>query len=166
MGLEIDVTLNRLENFEPLKRHNTQYVGINQSVVIDDTWNSTPTSVYAALKVLQEISNGKKPIAFIGKLQRLGIQEKAEYLKLGKYIAESQIDTLITIGKDAELIGKTAINEGMDRSKVFFVYSAEELEKMASMVLNENTISLLKMSLDKMDSSYRSAVRRICKRPL
>ena len=163
LGLEIQVILNRLKSFKHLERHNTHFIGINKSVVIDDTWSSNPTSAYAALRVLQEISNGKKPIAFLGKLQRLGTQENAEYLKMGKYIAKSKIDTLITVGKDAELMGKTAIEEGMDPSKVYFVYSADQLEKMASMILNEDTIGLFKMSLDKMHISYRRVVQRLCK---
>jgi UDP-N-acetylmuramoyl-tripeptide--D-alanyl-D-alanine ligase len=163
LGLEIGVILDRLRSFRHLERHNTIYTGLNQAIVIDDTWNSNPTSAYAALKVLEEIAEGKKTIAFIGKLQRLGTQEKAEYLKMGEYIAKSGIDMLITVEKDAKLMGQVALGMGMDSSKVYFVNSAQELEEIASQVLNENTIALFKMSLDKMNISYSKAVKRICK---
>jgi UDP-N-acetylmuramoyl-tripeptide--D-alanyl-D-alanine ligase len=163
LGLAIDVIIERLRRFKHLERHNTMYTGRNGADVIDDTWNSNPTSAYAGLKVLQEKTEGRTAIAILGKLQRLGSQEKAEYLKMGEYIAKSGIDILVTVGTNAELMGKTAIEKGMDPSKVYFTYSAQELEKVVSPLLNKSTIALFKMSLDKMHPSYRKVVKAICK---
>ncbi|SDK72998.1 Mur ligase family protein [Natronincola ferrireducens] len=163
LGIEIQVILNRLRSFKHLERHNTIYTGLHEATIIDDTWNSNPTSAYAALKVLKEIANGKRTIAILGKLQRLGKQEEAEYVKMGEYLAMSGIDILITVEKEAELMGQVALEKGMDISNVLFAYSAEEVEKILSYLLNKNTIALFKMSLDKMNPSYRKLLQKICK---
>ncbi|MGF7186854.1 UDP-N-acetylmuramoyl-tripeptide--D-alanyl-D-alanine ligase [Desulfitispora alkaliphila] len=162
LGLEIDEILDRLKSYKHLERHNIAHIGLNRALIINDTWNSNPTSAYAALKVLQEVGKDKKTIAILGKLQRLGTQEKAEYLKMGEYMAKSGIDVLVTVGEDAKLMGQVAIDKGMDSSRVYFASSAQELEDMASQVLSENTVVLLKMSLDKMHLPYHKAVKKIC----
>jgi UDP-N-acetylmuramoyl-tripeptide--D-alanyl-D-alanine ligase len=160
MGLEIEDILNRLSTFNQVERHTAISTGLNQTIMIDDTWNANPSSTYAALNVLEEIGKQTKKIAVLGTLQRLGSKEEEEHRKLGTYVARSSIDQLVIVEERASSIGEAAKQAGMAMHNIHQVTSAEALdEKLGSLITKEN-VCLIKMSLDKMDGSYRSVVKK------
>ncbi len=81
-----------------MERHVKLY-NSNGISVIDDTWSCNPSSVVSALEVLKKISNGKKEVLVLGKMQRLGSQLNNQHLKMGETIMDyGEVDHLITIG--------------------------------------------------------------------
>ncbi|EEG78871.1 Mur ligase family protein [Dethiobacter alkaliphilus] len=160
-GMDLSSCIERIGSFKQMERHVSVERGLNRATIIDDTWNSNPSSAYAALKVLQKIAENKKSVAVFGKLQRLGAKQHEEHVKLGARMKELGISCLITIGKDAQDIGDAAIQAGIAQANVFNVLSAEELQEKLLSITDENTVVLLKMSLDKMDQSYRRQIMTI-----
>ncbi|MGM9935990.1 MAG: UDP-N-acetylmuramoyl-tripeptide--D-alanyl-D-alanine ligase [Candidatus Ornithomonoglobus sp.] len=104
---ECEYTSQRLEIIE----HN----GIE---IINDCYNSSPDSIRAALKVLKASSKNNK-IAVLGDVLEMGdFAEKAHY-DLGKDIAQSGIDLLVTAGENASKIAEGAKDNGFDNVKVY-----------------------------------------------
>nr|WP_263325978.1 UDP-N-acetylmuramoyl-tripeptide--D-alanyl-D-alanine ligase [Neobacillus sp. Marseille-Q6967] len=162
-GIPIEDAVRRLSTFKPLERHVKKYEGYNHLTVIDDTWSCNPSSVKSALEVLKKFSNNRTGILVLGKMQRLGSQLIDQHLKMGERLMDiGGIDYLITVGPAAKLTGEKAISLGMDSSKVFTVSEddAGELEAKLAEICKENMVLLFKMSLSKMDPSFRKVVEK------
>ena len=76
------------------------------ATVINDTYNANYDSMKAAITYLKGIEN-KRKIAVLGDMLELGDYSKELHEKVGKEI-DSNIDILITIGKEAKYIAKEA----------------------------------------------------------
>lgn len=112
MGMDLKTAISRLKTYENMGRHLEFSKGKNGCTLIDDTWTNNPTSVEAALKVLDSIGEGKKVILILGDINRLGNFEKKYHREIGSMVAERNIHALITIGKKAEEIARQAMREG------------------------------------------------------
>ena len=112
MGMDIKSAIARLKTFQNMDRHLEFSKGINGSTIIDDTWTNNPTSVEAALKVLDAIGREKKIILILGDINRLGDFEKKYHREIGSMVAKRKIHTLVTIGKKAEEIARQAKRDG------------------------------------------------------
>ncbi|HFC76876.1 MAG TPA: UDP-N-acetylmuramoyl-tripeptide--D-alanyl-D-alanine ligase [Candidatus Moranbacteria bacterium] len=88
-----------LEDFQsPPRRMNLVY-GVNNSLVIDDSYNSSPISTVAALKTFCSL-RAKRRIAILGDMLELGKKTEGEHQKIIRNILEDDnIHILITIGK-------------------------------------------------------------------
>lgn len=160
IGISIEDAIDRLKTFQTMERHVKLY-NSKGLTVIDDTWSCNPSSVVSAIEVLKKISNGKKEVLVLGKMQRLGTQLKNQHIKMGETIMDyGEVDYLITIGPSAKLTGEKAISLGMDPSKVHSVVNADQLESKLAEIRTEEMVILFKMSLGKMDLSYRKVVEK------
>ena len=112
MGMDLKTAISRLKTYKNMDRHLEFSNGKNGSTIIDDTWTNNPTSVEAALKVIDSMGKGKKIILILGDINRLGNFEKKYHREIGSMVANRNIHTLITIGKKAEEIAKQAKRDG------------------------------------------------------
>lgn len=74
--------------------------GINDSKIIDDTYNASPEAVKAALKTLYRM-NAPQKIAILGNMNELGEFSKAAHEQVGQECDPQQLDLVVTIGPDA-----------------------------------------------------------------
>lgn len=161
VGMEIDETITKLRNFRIMERHAKFYKENEGKTVIDDTWSCNPSSVLSGLDVLRNVSNGNTEILVLGKMQRLGRHVKEQHRKLGRTIMDTGgVDYLITIGPIAAITGEAAVESGLDPKKFISVSNAGELQTVLDQLFTNEMTLLFKMSLGKMDSSYRRVVER------
>ncbi|WP_026694589.1 Mur ligase family protein [Peribacillus kribbensis] len=104
IGVSLPDGINQLTSFKNLPRHLEQCRGIKGSTILDDSWNITSTSLESAVKVLNELSNGRKRILVIDSMTDLGAWGIIMQMEVGKIICHYGVDILITIGW---LAGKT-----------------------------------------------------------
>lgn len=77
-----------------------QLRGANQSVIIDDTYNSGPVAAKAALDSLYKLRAPQK-IALLGNMNELGDYSGQAHTEVGEYCSPKELDLVVTIGKDA-----------------------------------------------------------------
>jgi len=70
-----------------------------EAIVIDDTYNSSPTSVKAAYELVKSIKVFKKKIAVLGDIFELGNQAKKIHTDLAKIFSYDKNLFVLTIGK-------------------------------------------------------------------
>lgn len=147
-GVEMKRAIRYLAQFEQVEEHLEFKKGVNGCTVIDDTWNSSPLSMKTGLEVLKATANEKKTMALLGYMPQLGENEFAiqEYRKLGKVAAETGLDQLYIIGKEAEHIGEGAMEAGMNAEKVHFCTTGTELQALLKEQADENTVVFLKIT--------------------
>ncbi len=75
--------------------------GVNQSIIIDDTYNSSPLAAESALRELYKISAPQR-IAVLGSMNELGDVSAEEHKKLGGMCDLNELAWVITVGDEAE----------------------------------------------------------------
>lgn len=75
--------------------------GINNTILIDDTYNAAPDSVLAALDVIEGMA-APQHIAILGSMNELGDYTPEAHRIVGAALTPQQIDLVVTIGQDAE----------------------------------------------------------------
>jgi len=143
MGMDLDVAIIRLATFKNMTRHLEFSNGIGGSTIIDDTWTNNPTSVEAALKVLDSIGVDKNVILVLGDINRLGNFEKKYHAEIGRLVAKRNIHSLITIGSKAAEIARKAIEDGT-KANVHIFKDIQGVMKVLQPKLDSQAILLIK----------------------
>jgi UDP-N-acetylmuramoyl-tripeptide--D-alanyl-D-alanine ligase len=71
----------------------------NGVIIINDTYNSNPDSVVAALKTLQSFNTSGRKIAVLADMKELGETSKREHTNIGVVASEMKFDHLFTFGQ-------------------------------------------------------------------
>ncbi|MCD4738242.1 MAG: UDP-N-acetylmuramoyl-tripeptide--D-alanyl-D-alanine ligase [Anaerolineae bacterium] len=113
--------------------------GPRGSLIIDDTYNSSPPSALAALNLLEDL-DGRK-IAVLGDMLELGVYEESGHLKVGCRAADV-VAELLLVGELAELFARGARLCGLPAQHVHVlpdnaaaVAKVKELLKLADIIL-------------------------------
>lgn len=75
--------------------------GVNESIIIDDSYNSSPLATASALRALYQM-NVPQRIAVLGSMNELGDMSPAEHEAVGKLCDPIQLSYVVTVGEDAE----------------------------------------------------------------
>ncbi|MEK7185170.1 MAG: UDP-N-acetylmuramoyl-tripeptide--D-alanyl-D-alanine ligase [Patescibacteria group bacterium] len=128
VGVASNMSLEKIA--EALRSHETPpgrmkiIDGIYGSVIIDDTYNSSPVAAHEALETLHDISvgsNGRK-IAVLGDMLELGEFSPKEHRALGEKTAQSFANVpavLVTIGLRAKTIAESAKAASFSSEQIF-----------------------------------------------
>ena len=110
--------VNKLKNYDmpPGRMHLLK--GINDSLIIDDTYNSSPFACESGLKTLGEIKNKGRKIAVLGDMLELGRHTEEAHKNIGK-IAKENSDVIVVVGSRAQTIKNGALEAGANPKKVF-----------------------------------------------
>ncbi len=92
--------------------------GLKDSTIIDDTYNASPVALREALATLHDIRVRGKKIAVLGDMRELGALSKEAHRSAGAYTA-TFVDSLVTVGDEAEEIANSATDNGLMRVKAF-----------------------------------------------
>ncbi len=145
IGIGIREAIKQLESFNNLSCHFECFKGKNGCLIVDDTWNSNPTSLKAAFQTLNGISGGRKRIALIGGIKRLGDVSLEIHRQTGEMIAKTGVDVLITVGSLAVEIANEARRKGID-GEVYSFSDMSEAETLLEKTMDKNSILLIKSS--------------------
>ena len=127
-GFTVEEMITAIKRFSLPPGRMSVIKGLNDSVILDSTYNSSPVSLKAALKLLGELGHNKRKVAVLGNMNELGDDSIIKHEMIGKTI-NNYCDLLITVGKDAKSIAKTALENGLDENNVFsFTYNKEAVE--------------------------------------
>jgi len=155
-GVAVGIALecNLVEIADALQRFNSPrgrmnlINGIKNSVLIDDTYNSSPAAAVAAVEVLSQIEkefSGSR-IAVFGDMLELGSYTEQGHREVGHKVAELNIDFLLCVGEKSRDIGRGAKEAGMGEEKIYYFSDNEKTADFLQRLIKENDIILLKGS--------------------
>lgn len=101
LGLSAEDIQNGLKALAPVPGRMNLLKGIDHTVVIDDTYNSSPAAASAALQALYSLQAPQR-IAVLGSMNELGASSEEEHRRLGALCDPSLLSWVITIGEEAE----------------------------------------------------------------
>lgn len=144
-GINMVNMLQILGETTPPKGRLRLLFGMNESVLIDDSYNSSPTAVKAALDSLGDVVTGGRKIAVLGDMLELGKESAEEHKKVGVQVAEIS-DILVTVGLRAELIGEEAHKKKMLKKNIYHFHDSRKAGEFLASFVEPNDIILLKGS--------------------
>lgn len=121
--------------------------GINDSTVIDDTYNASPDSMIAALNLLHDLDpeNGGRRVAVLGDMLELGDYTSEGHKMVGRRAADV-VDLLVTVGELGRAIGEEAQDAGFSTDSLFMMDDAVQTVKLLAGILAPGDLVLVKGS--------------------
>lgn len=107
-GLNLPEIKKGLEKLEPQPHRMNLIKGPKQSLILDDSYNSSPIAVVMALETLRSLAHKGRAIAVLGDMLELGKYGEQGHKEVGQKVAEENIDYLITLGEKAKIISDEA----------------------------------------------------------
>ena len=144
-NIPLDGIKNGLELYEGTSMR-MQEVILDGARIIDDTYNSNPVSLRAAVDFLSQLECHGKRIAVIGDMLELGEQSDELHREAGSFIADRQISTLVTVGDKASRIAEGALSDGFSGDSVFICGSNSEAAERLRKIMGSGDIVLIKGS--------------------
>lgn len=97
-------------------------------MILDDTYNASPDSVRAAIRVLASLE-GKRRIAVLADMKELGLDGPVFHREVGEYLAGEAVDVLITFGPLAASMAQGAQEKAERTGRSIQVRSFGEEER-------------------------------------
>lgn len=119
---------------------------VNGITVINDCYNASPSSVQAGLKILSQIDKNRRKVAVLGDMLEMGDWASEAHSLVGKYVVESGVSLLVTVGKDSKNIASGAVNAGMESEKIKSFETNDEVISYLDKVVEKGDIVLVKAS--------------------
>ncbi|MCA9358840.1 UDP-N-acetylmuramoyl-tripeptide--D-alanyl-D-alanine ligase [Candidatus Kaiserbacteria bacterium] len=119
--------------------------GIKASVLIDDTYNSSPTACEQALQSLGELTHAKRKIAVLGDMLELGKFSSPEHERIGTLVP-SKADVLFTVGIRSRQIAEGAMSAGMSEKNIFQYDDVDRAGRELQAILQPGDFVLVKAS--------------------
>lgn len=151
LAVGISLNLNLVESTENLTKHIAPrgrmnlIKGINNSVIIDDTYNSSPTALNSALETLKSLKIKKRRIAVLGDMMELGKHTISAHREAGVLVA-GICDVLVTVGLRSRTLAESAIDTGLDEDSVLQFDDSLEAGKYIKNIIKEGDVILVKGS--------------------
>jgi len=158
LALSSGLKFNMLKAIEALKNYNAPpgrmrlLRGMNNSLIIDDTYNSSPFACQSALKTLGEVRSVGRKIAVLGDMLELGRHTEESHKNVGK-VAKENADVLFIVGPRAKFIKEGAMEvypamggTGMTADNIFEFSNSCEAGEYLKTFVRENDFVLLKGS--------------------
>jgi len=101
LGLTADQVQRGLNNIQAVNGRMNLLRGVKNTIIIDDTYNSSPLAAASAIKTLYQLTVPQR-IAVLGSMNELGATSPAEHEALGKLCDPNELTHVITVGEDAE----------------------------------------------------------------
>ncbi|MDD5071539.1 MAG: UDP-N-acetylmuramoyl-tripeptide--D-alanyl-D-alanine ligase [Patescibacteria group bacterium] len=122
--------------------------GIKHTLIIDDTYNSSPISAMSALDIVAKISlaKGARRFAVLGDMLELGRYSEEGHREVGRYVVKSGVNKLIAVGERARDIARSAESAGMRRDDIFQYTDAAEAGRFIQQRIQQGDLILVKGS--------------------
>ena len=118
--------------------------GINNSNIIDDTYNASPVAMQAAIEVFKELK-GERKIAVLGDMLELGKFTEEEHRLVGEKIAKVA-NILVVVGPRAKFIADGALENGFKQKDIYTFDSSKTVAKFLEGIVESGDLILIKGS--------------------
>lgn len=144
-GVSVTDAAAALKNHVPPPGRMRILDGVKNTIIIDDSYNSSPTAAERSLQTLKELKGVGRRIAVLGDMMELGRYSIREHEKIGELVATTA-DLLVTIGVRARSIATGALEHGMSEKRILQYDDARRAGKEIQELLKEGDVLLVKGS--------------------
>lgn len=146
LGKNLTAIAEALRGYEPPPGRMHLVRGVKDTIIIDDTYNSSPAAAVAALETLASVTKDQahlpagRRVAVLGDMLELGRHSAEEHRKLGTTVAAT-CDLLVTVGVRVRYTVEGALAAGMNESNILqFEDAGRAGEELATLIQRGDTI--------------------------
>ncbi len=144
LGMSKEQIIAGVETIRPVSGRMNPLNGLEESIIIDDTYNSSPTAASSALQTLYRFDTEPQRIAVLGSMNELGATSPEEHAKLGELCNPDLLAWVVVVGDDAtNYLAPAARKKGC---QVKVCKDAIEAGQFVRSVMEQGSIILVKGS--------------------
>jgi UDP-N-acetylmuramoyl-tripeptide--D-alanyl-D-alanine ligase len=156
----VDIAASLENFFSPPGRMNL-IKGIMDSLIIDDTYNSSPISASAALAVMNEIQAERK-IVVLGDMLELGRETEKGHKEVARKIFSAEVDLFLAVGERMEKAFRELHALGYPAGSLFYFESPISVAEKLKQIIQPGDLILIKGS---QGMRMEKVVERIMRNP-
>jgi UDP-N-acetylmuramoyl-tripeptide--D-alanyl-D-alanine ligase len=147
LNLSTDHIQEGLSRFEGIKGRFKVVPLPDGSILIDDTYNSNPSSLRLALESIKPLARqDRRVIVALGEMLELGEETEAGHVEAGEMVADTGADWLMALGDHAPEMIRGAVDKGFPRRRAIRVKDHKEMGAKILEVMKPGDLVFLKAS--------------------
>lgn len=119
--------------------------GVKGSFILDDTYNSSPVALRAALDTLRDLT-AKRKIVVLGDMLELGKYTIEAHKSMAEYIIDAGVDTVFAVGPRARFIAEGLREKNFSKENIFEFSTSDEAKKRVEETIGGGDMVLVKGS--------------------
>ncbi len=124
--------------------HRMQVInGVNNSIILDDTYNAAPMAVEAAIKTLQEVP-ARRRILVLGEMRELGKYAENLHREIAKLIYKEKIDLVLLGQGDAKFVSDELESLGFLEDRLADNLTNQQIVSYLLQTLTRGDVCLIK----------------------
>jgi len=147
-GVNLVEGVEALKKLKPIPGHMRLLPGIKNTLIIDDTYNSSPDPAISALRTLasMDLRPGAERYAVLGDMLELGSETENTHRAVGVAVGELKIDFLITVGEASKHTANAARAAGLKEHQIASFADSVAAGRYLQEKLEEGDVVLVKGS--------------------
>ncbi|MBP9759075.1 UDP-N-acetylmuramoyl-tripeptide--D-alanyl-D-alanine ligase, partial [Candidatus Dojkabacteria bacterium] len=148
LQINFHTAIKALERYKAPEGRFRLLEGINNSKIIDSSYNSSPVTLEYALCLFKKLESKGRKIAVLGDMRELGDKiEKEEHEKMARTAAKFKFDKYYLVGKNmASNFAHELLLEGIDKKNIRTFKNSLELGEELRKDVQQNDLILVKGS--------------------
>jgi UDP-N-acetylmuramoyl-tripeptide--D-alanyl-D-alanine ligase len=145
LGVTMPLLQGSLSSFKPVPGR-LCLKNIGGILFLDDSYNSNPGSLRAALETLKSFKTRGKKGVVIGDMLELGAESEALHREMGAFAAGLLFDFMIVCGEQTKFLLEGAVKEGYDQSRIYHAKDSAAAAKYCQTLVGPGDLVLVKGS--------------------
>lgn len=162
LGIDFEDICRGLTTFMQVDGRMELHSLMNGTYLIDDTYNANPSSVQEALRALKELKGTYRSIVIFGDMLELGDGTEEIHEEIGRYMAETAVDTIFLRGDLSQRVASGAKKNGFSGDRIFFIDDPVETATHVKSYLKEGDWVLIKGSRRMKMEEVSTAIIDLC----
>lgn len=134
-----------LENLKPPKGRMTPVEGIRSSLIVDDTYNSSPVSSSAALETVEKMRASRR-IAVLGDMMELGEASEDGHVNVIEDALHRNFDVVVLVGKRMKKAAERISVQEISNKKIIYFNNPDEAGIKIREIIRDKDLILVKGS--------------------
>jgi UDP-N-acetylmuramoyl-tripeptide--D-alanyl-D-alanine ligase len=145
-GVALEDSVDRARHLRPAERRGTVHRLRGDLLLVDDSYNSSPSALKRSLEMLGH-EQGRRKVAVLGEMLELGAHAPALHASSGEAAAHAGLSELLTVGGEAaQAMSAAAIASGMPAASVRHFAQSSDAAAAVVADLRDGDVVLVKGS--------------------
>jgi UDP-N-acetylmuramoyl-tripeptide--D-alanyl-D-alanine ligase len=145
MGVSDADLVKGLRSLEMTSMRIERVPAANKALILNDAYNASPTSMRAAIRLLEEMKGFNRKFVVLGDMLELGSEEQSYHAGIGRELHPQHIDFIYTYGPLAKYIAEAA-RERFSGNQVQWFTDKDEMIRQLGVNVSEGDLVLVKGS--------------------